>query len=75
MNYLRKNGVGCGVYYPLTLHLQDCFSYLEHRKGDFPVSESLADSVLSIPIYSELTTEQLNYVIETIKTFYNQENL
>jgi dTDP-4-amino-4,6-dideoxygalactose transaminase len=70
MHYLRKHDIGCAIYYPVPLHLQQCFSYLNHKKGDFPVSENLSDTVLSIPVYPELTTEQLAYVVKIIKKFY-----
>jgi dTDP-4-amino-4,6-dideoxygalactose transaminase len=70
LKHLLDNGVGCAVYYPLPLHLQECFAELGGKKGDFPVSEELAGKVLSIPIYSELTREQQDYVIETIRTFF-----
>ncbi|PID28525.1 MAG: transcriptional regulator [Candidatus Cloacimonadota bacterium] len=70
MRYLQENGIGCAIYYPLPLHLQECFADLGYRKGDFPNSEKVADSVLSIPIYSELTEDQKYYVVEKIKSFY-----
>jgi len=68
--FLQENGVGCAIYYPKALHLQDCFAYRGHTDGDFPNSEAASKEVLSIPIYSELTTEQLAYVVEKIKEFY-----
>ncbi len=68
--YLSDNDIGCAVYYPLSLHLQECFAELGYKKGDFPVSEELSAKVLSIPIYPELTTDQMQYVVEKIKAFY-----
>lgn len=70
LSYLRKNGIGCAVYYPVPLHLQECFSYLNYEKGDFPVAEELAEKVISIPISAEVTHEQQDYVINKIKEFY-----
>ena len=70
LSYLRENGIGCAVYYPKPLHIQECFSYLNYKKGDLPVSEKLAKKVISIPIYSELTTRQQDYVISKIREFY-----
>jgi dTDP-4-amino-4,6-dideoxygalactose transaminase len=72
MNYLRENGIGCNIYYPKALHLQECFSYLNYKKGDFPISEEATERVLSIPIYSEISREQQDYVISTIRKFYQK---
>ncbi|MCF7857789.1 MAG: DegT/DnrJ/EryC1/StrS family aminotransferase [Candidatus Cloacimonetes bacterium] len=71
LEYLRSKDIGCAVYYPLPLHLQECFTYLDHKKGDFPISEELTEKVISIPVYSELTKEQQDFVIKTIKQFYS----
>ena len=68
--YLGEAGVGSAIYYPLCMHEQKCFSYLNHHTGDFPVAEQAASEVLSIPIYPELKEEQLAHVVETIKQFY-----
>jgi dTDP-4-amino-4,6-dideoxygalactose transaminase len=70
ISFLKKNKIGCAVYYPKPLHLQDCFSYLNYGKGDFPIAEDLAKKVISIPIYSELTKKQQDYIISKIKEFY-----
>lgn len=70
MKHLTEKEIGCAVYYPLPLHLQECFADLGGKKGDCPVSEELADKVLSIPIFSELTRTQQDYVIDTIRAFY-----
>jgi len=68
--YLQEHGVGCAIYYPLPLHLQECFAEYNYHKGDLPNSEVAANKVLSIPIYAELKQEELDYVIKTIKEFY-----
>jgi len=67
--FLHDNGVGCEVYYPLSLHEQECFAPLGHATGDFPESEKAAAETLAIPIYPELTDEQQDYVVEKIKEF------
>ena len=59
MQYMRSEGVGCAVYYPIPLHLQKCFEYLGYSAEAFPESNRAADEVLSLPIFSELTDEQL----------------
>jgi dTDP-4-amino-4,6-dideoxygalactose transaminase len=71
LDFLRSKGIGCAVYYPVPLHLQQCFSYLGHKKGDFPISEKLSETVISIPVYSELRKDQLQFVADSIIEFYN----
>ncbi len=68
--YLKARGIGHAVYYPLALHLQPCFAHLNYRRGSLPVTETAMDSVLSLPIYPELTRAQQDAVIETVQSFY-----
>jgi len=67
--YLAEKGIGSTVYYPLPLHLQKVFASLGYRKGDFPVAERAAESVLSLPMYPEMTSEQVEYVTEVLARF------
>ncbi len=67
---LMEKEIGCSVYYPLSLHEQNCFAYLGYKKGDFPNSEEAALSTIALPIYPELPSESLEFVVETIKQFY-----
>jgi dTDP-4-amino-4,6-dideoxygalactose transaminase len=67
---LAQKGIGSAVYYPIPLPHQPCFSGLGHRIGDFPNAEKCAASALALPIYPELTTEQLEYVVSGIRTFF-----
>ena len=67
--YLRENGVGCDIYYPVPMHQQDCFAALGYVEGDMPESEKASRETLALPIYAELTDEQKQYVIDTIKAF------
>lgn len=67
--FLTENNIGNEIYYPVPFHVQECFSFLGHKKGDFPVSESLADSTLALPVFPELTEEQIKYVVEKIREF------
>ncbi|UDQ99180.1 DegT/DnrJ/EryC1/StrS family aminotransferase [Lentisphaerota bacterium WC36G] len=68
-DYLWANGVGCDVYYPVPLHMQECFADLGYKVGDLPVSEQVAKEIISIPIYPETTTEQREIVVKTIEDF------
>ena len=70
--YLTKKNIGNRIYYPVPLHLQECYETLGYHKGDFPVTEQAAQEVLSLPIYPELTADQITYVAETIKQFFDQ---
>ncbi|MCB5295193.1 MAG: DegT/DnrJ/EryC1/StrS family aminotransferase [Candidatus Cloacimonadaceae bacterium] len=71
MAHLQKKDIGCAIYYPLPLHLQECFAELGYKKGDLPVAERMANQVLSIPIYPELTVEMKQYVVASIREFFN----
>jgi len=67
--HLREKNIGCEVYYPVPMHLQECFGYLGYKEGDLPESEKAAKEVMAIPIYPELTDEMKDYVAETILSF------
>ena len=67
---LKAKGIGNAVYYPLPLHLQPCFAHLGYQRGALPVSEAATDSVISLPIYPELTREQQTAVIDAVLEFY-----
>jgi dTDP-4-amino-4,6-dideoxygalactose transaminase len=68
--YLTSRGVGSEIYYPLPLHLQECFADLGYAAGDLPVSERLAQRALSLPVYPELSEEDQNYVVSVVAEFY-----
>ncbi len=70
--FLNKNHVATEIYYPLPLHLQECFKNLDYHQGDFPVAERAADEVLALPVYPELTENQLEYVVEMIAHFFEK---
>ncbi len=70
IQFLGENGISTGLHYPIPLHLQDCFSSLGYKAGDFQQTEDLANNCVSLPIYPGITEEQLGYVCEKIKHFF-----
>ena len=67
--YLINQGIGCDIYYPVPLHIQECFRYLGYSPGDCPVAEEAAAKTLALPIYAELRYEQIEYIVEKIGSF------
>ncbi|BDQ03212.1 DegT/DnrJ/EryC1/StrS family aminotransferase [Ignavibacterium sp.] len=70
--FMTKHEIGTEIYYPVPFHLQECFADLGYKKGDFPVSEFSANTSIALPIYPELTDDQLQYVVSTIKKFFDE---
>lgn len=70
--YLTDKHIGCAIYYPVPLHLQECFKELGYREGDLPESEAAANAVLSLPVYPELSTAQQDYVVDSISDYLRQ---
>ncbi len=69
-NYLSEKGIPSMVYYPGAIHLQEAYSYLGYKKGDFPNAEKLAETVLSLPMHTELTEGHLKYIVNSIIEFF-----
>lgn len=72
MAFLKENEIGCAIYYPKPLHIQECFDDLGYKNGDLPISEELALKAISIPIYTELPEEHQLFVIKKIREFYQK---
>ena len=68
--HLNDSGIGSEIYYPLPLHMQECFRDLGYREGDFPESERASRDSMALPIYPELAAEQVDYVVRKIAEFY-----
>jgi len=71
-SYLKEKGIGTSIYYPLPLHQQKCFAYLGYKKGDFPVAERVCNEILALPIFPELTDDEVDYVCDAIQSFYKR---
>ena len=72
MQYLKENGIDTGLHYPIPIHLQEAYKELNLNKGDFPITELYSNEILSLPIFPELSTEQIQHVANKIKDFYNK---
>jgi len=73
--HLESKGISTGLHYPVPLHLQKVFNNLGYKQGDFPVAEKLAGEILSLPMYPELTREQISYVCDSIREFFGRGNI
>ena len=73
--HLKQQQIGNEVYYPVPMHLQECFADLGHRKGDFPESEKAALNTVALPIYPELTTAQLQQTAQALTSFYAERSV
>lgn len=68
-SFLKSNGVGTGIHYPIPLHLQKAYEHLGYKEGDFPIAERCSDEVVSLPMFPELREEEIRYVTDKVKEF------
>lgn len=68
-SFLKSNGIGTGIHYPIPLHLQKAYKHLGYKKGDFPIAERYSDEVVSLPMFPELREEEIRYVTDKVKEF------
>jgi UDP-2-acetamido-2-deoxy-ribo-hexuluronate aminotransferase len=69
VSHYQDKGIGYSIYYPIPLHLQKCFSYLGHKPGDFPVSERISGQILALPMFPELTDDEVDFVCDETIAF------
>lgn len=69
LKFLQDKGIGAGIHYPIPLHLQPALAHFGYKAGDFPITEALAENIISLPMYPELTHEQMDYVVQTLREF------
>jgi dTDP-4-amino-4,6-dideoxygalactose transaminase len=70
--YLKENSIDTGLHYPLPLHVQQAYQYLGYKAGDFPVAEKCCEEILSLPLFPDMTDQQISYVAEMIKKYFKQ---
>jgi len=71
--FLHQKGIGVGIHYPLPIHLQPAYKDLGYKRGDFPISEKFANEIISLPMYAELTREQIKYIVAKIASFLKSQ--
>ncbi len=71
-DYLNSKGIPAMIYYPYPLHLQKAYKYLAYKKNDFPITEEISNKVLSLPMHTELTNDQLEFITETVLEYVNR---
>jgi len=69
--YMKEKKIGCGIYYPVPLHLQPCFDFFEYKEGDYPQAEQLSKRVISLPVFPGMKRQEIQHVAENVLAFLN----
>mgnify|MGYP002681728171 FL=1 len=69
--FLKEKGIQTGIYYPVPLHLQECFAHFGYARGDFPEAEKAALTSLALPVYPELKKVEKDYIIRSVREFFS----
>ncbi len=72
INYLKDNGIETAIHYPTPLPMLEAYQYLNYKASDFPIANQYKNEILSLPLYPEITSEQINYIASIIKSFYQK---
>jgi dTDP-4-amino-4,6-dideoxygalactose transaminase len=72
IDFLKEKGIFTNIHYPIPIHLQKAYDFLGYKQGDFPVTEGCMDQILSLPMFAELTEEEIKYTADCIKEFYGR---
>ena len=72
IKFLQKKGIDAKIHYPIPMHLQPAAKIFGYRKGDFPVTEKISSTTISLPVHEFIKKEDLNFMIKTIKGFFNE---
>jgi dTDP-4-amino-4,6-dideoxygalactose transaminase len=75
MGHLKEAGIGTGIHYPVPLHLQKAYESLGYKTGDFPVTERVAEEIVSLPMFPTLTSDQQQVVVSRLREFVDSTNL
>jgi dTDP-4-amino-4,6-dideoxygalactose transaminase len=71
---LNDQGIGTGIHYPVPIHLQKAFKFLDYNSGDLPVTEAITGEILTLPMYAELTAEQIETVAREVLNFEKEKS-
>ena len=74
LEFLRSKGVFASIHYPIPIHLQNAYSSLGYKKGDFPITEKYAQEIISLPMFPELEEDQIKYITETLESYIKNSN-